>query len=284
MKKTHLINTGGKLLSTDVPLVMGIVNITPDSFYKQSRLSDGGEVIAKVSGMLSDGASIIDIGGLSTRPGAQPVDEGEEKSRVIGILKQLRREFPDSVLSIDTYRASVAREAFYEAGINMINDISGGTMDSGMFPLVRELNIPYIMMHINGTPENMQDCTDYDDVVSDIIKFFGRMIPQLLEGGVKDIIIDPGIGFGKTAEQNFEILARLNEFSVVGFPLLLGLSRKSLIWKTLDLNPSDALNGTTALNMAGLMNGADILRVHDVAEAVQTVRLYEKMNGNDDCR
>ena len=142
MKKTHLINTGGKLLSTDVPLVMGIVNITPDSFYKQSRLSDGGEVIAKVSGMLSDGASIIDIGGLSTRPGAQPVDEGEEKSRVIGILKQLRREFPDSVLSIDTYRASVAREAFYEAGINMINDISGGTMDSGMFPLVRELNIP----------------------------------------------------------------------------------------------------------------------------------------------
>ena len=282
MKKTHLINTGGKLLSTEVPLVMGIVNITPDSFYKQSRLSTSGEVVAKVSGMISDGASIIDIGGSSTRPGAQPIDEEEEKIRVIGILKQLRREFPDSVLSIDTYRASVAREAFYEAGINIINDISGGTMDSRMFPLVKELNIPYIMMHINGTPETMQSCTDYDDVVSDIIKFFGMRIPQLLDAGVKDIIIDPGIGFGKTAQQNFEILARLMEFSVVGLPLMLGLSRKSFIWKTLNQDPSDALNGTTALNMAGLMNGADILRVHDVAEAVQTVRLYEKMRVNDD--
>jgi len=277
VKKPHLINAGGKLLSTESPLVMGIVNITPDSFYKKSRLSTEEEVIARVLKMIEDGASIIDIGGLSTRPGASPISDEEEMSRVIDMLILIRREFPAAVLSIDTYRASVARAAFYDAGINMINDISGGTIDDDMFPLVRQLNIPYIMMHINGTPENMHNATFYEDVVSDIIKFFGMRIPPLLEAGVKDIIIDPGIGFSKTTEQNFIILSRLSEFSVIGLPLMLGLSRKSLIWKTLEILPDEALNGTTALNMTGLMNGADILRVHDVAEAVQTIRLFEKM-------
>jgi len=277
VKKPHLINAGGKLLSTESPLVMGIVNITPDSFYKKSRLSTEEEVIARVLKMIEDGASIIDIGGLSTRPGASPISDEEEMSRVIDMLILIRREFPAAVLSIDTYRASVARAAFYDAGINMINDISGGTIDDDMFPLVRQLNIPYIMMHINGTSENMHNATFYEDVVSDIIKFFGMRIPPLLEAGVKDIIIDPGIGFSKTTEQNFIILSRLSEFSVIGLPLMLGLSRKSLIWKTLEILPDEALNGTTALNMTGLMNGADILRVHDVAEAVQTIRLFEKM-------
>ncbi len=277
MKSPYLINAGGKLLSTETPLVMGIVNITPDSFFKRSRLTTEKEAIARVSKMIDDGASIVDIGGVSTRPGASPITDKEEMSRVIGMLRLLRREFPSAVFSIDTYRASVAKAAFYEAGVNMINDISGGTMDDKMFSLIRELNIPYIMMHIIGTPENMQNSPIYDDIISDIIKYFAMRVPPLLEAGVKDIIIDPGIGFGKTIEQNFTILARLSEFSVIGLPLLLGLSRKSLIWKTLDILPDEALNGTTALNMTGLMNGADILRVHDVAEAVQTIRLYEKM-------
>jgi dihydropteroate synthase len=284
VKKRQLINAGGKLLSTESPLVMGIINVTPDSFYKRSRLSTEEEVMNRVSKMIEDGASIIDIGGISTRPGASPIAEEEERSRVIGHLKLLRREFPLAVFSIDTYRAEIAREAFYEAGINMINDISGGTIDANMLPLVREINIPYIMMHISGTPENMQNSPVYDDVVSDIIKYFGNRVPPLLEAGVKDIIIDPGIGFGKTIEQNFIILSRLAEFSVIGLPVMLGLSRKSLIWKTLEVLPDEALNGTTALNMTGLMNGADILRVHDVAEAVQTIRLFEKMRKNEGCR
>jgi len=280
VKKPEYINVGGRLLSLESPLVMGVINITPDSFFKPSRLASHDEVLSTVSRMLSEGASIIDVGGVSTRPGASPLTENEEKIRIIEVLKLIRSEFPDSVISLDTYRASVAREAFFEAGINIINDISGGTLDENMFTLVRELNIPYIMMHIRGTPEDMQTFTDYEDVVTDIINFFGNRVPLLKAVGVKDIIIDPGIGFGKTVEQNFSILNRLSELSVIGLPILLGLSRKSLISKVLDVSATGSLNGTTALNMVGLMNGASILRVHDVAEAVQTVQLFEKVRGN----
>jgi dihydropteroate synthase len=284
MKKQEFINVGGKLLSIRTPLVMGVVNVTSDSFYEKSRHSSPREVITSVERMIREGADIIDIGGLSTRPGATEGTVEEEKGRVIEILKSLRREFPEAVLSIDTYRSSVAREAFFEAGVNMVNDISGGTMDDEMFPLIKEINIPYVMMHISGTPSTMHNHAHYDDVVSDIVNWFAMRVPPLLQAGIKDIIIDPGIGFGKTIGHNFEILTRLSEFSVTGMPLLIGLSRKSLIWKTLGVTPDHALNGTTALNMAALMNGANILRVHDVAEAIETVRLFEKMQDSKDSR
>jgi dihydropteroate synthase len=279
-----LINAGGKLLNIRNPLVMGIVNITPDSFYAQSRHSADREVLSSVAEMIEEGADIIDIGGLSTRPGATVIPEEEERSRLLMSLRLLRREFPGAVLSIDTFRASIAREAYFEAGIDIINDISGGTLDPEMISLVKEINIPYVMMHIPGGGGNMHEIPEYSDVVSDIIGWFSRKISPLLEAGVKDIIIDPGIGFGKTIDQNYVIIDRLKEFNVIGLPVLVGLSRKSLVWKTLNIDPSGALNGTTALNMAALINGADILRVHDVKEAVETVRLFEKIRESRDYR
>jgi dihydropteroate synthase len=277
LKKPESINAGGKLLNIRSPKVMGIINVTSDSFYGKSRFSSDEEAVATVGRMLEDGAAIIDVGGMSTRPGAIAIPEEEERRRVIATMKILRSEFPQAVLSVDTYRSSIAREAFYEAGADMINDISGGTMDDGMIPLIAELNIPYIMMHIRGTPATMQENPVYDDVVTDILRWFGSRLPSLLEAGVKDIIIDPGIGFGKTIEHNFSIVNRLSELAILQLPVLAGVSRKSMIWRTLECTADNALNGTTALNMAALMNGADILRVHDVAEAVQTIRLYEKM-------
>jgi dihydropteroate synthase len=279
-----LINAGGKLLNIRNPLVMGIVNITPDSFYAQSRHSADREVLSSVAEMIEEGADIIDIGGLSTRPGATVIPEEEERSRLLMSLRLLRREFPGAVLSIDTFRASIAREAYFEAGIDIINDISGGTLDPEMISLVKEINIPYVMMHIPGGGGNMHEIPEYSDVVPDIIGWFSRKISPLLEAGVKDIIIDPGIGFGKTIDQNYVIIDRLKEFNVIGLPVLVGLSRKSLVWKTLNIDPSGALNGTTALNMAALINGADILRVHDVKEAVETVRLFEKIRESRDYR
>ncbi|MBE0675168.1 MAG: dihydropteroate synthase [Bacteroidales bacterium] len=259
---------------------MGIVNVTPDSFYSGSRHSNDKQVVDTVSEMIVQGADIIDIGGYSTKPGAAFVSEEEEWSRVGGALRAVRREFPDIIISIDTFRSSIASRAFNEAGVNMINDISGGTMDVNMYSVAGKLNLPYVLMHIQGTPETMQERPIYDEVVSDIIAWFGKRIPLLLQEGLSDIIIDPGIGFGKTIDMNFEIIARLSEFAVTGMPVMAGISRKSLIWKTLEIDPSGALNGTTALNMAALMNGASILRVHDVREAFQTVTLFKKMQTN----
>jgi dihydropteroate synthase len=275
--KPGYINAGGKIMALSRPIVMGIVNVTPDSFYSTSRQQSVKAVLDTVSVMVESGADIIDIGGCSTRPGSVTAGEDEERERLITPLKALRKEFPSLIISVDTYRAAIARAAVAEAGANMINDISGGTMDSGMYSLVAELRVPYIMMHIQGTPSNMNNEPEYDDVVSDIIAWFGKRISLLFQAGVTDLILDPGIGFGKTTQQNFEILSRLSEFSVLGLPLMVGLSRKSLIWKTLSVSPEEALTGTIALNMAALMNGADILRVHDVLEAVETVKLYEKM-------
>jgi dihydropteroate synthase len=275
--RPRYLNAGGKLLDMETPLVMGILNITPDSFYKGSRYNSDSEILKAASVMLEDGADILDIGGYSSRPGAELVSEEEEAARTLKVIKLISTEFPDSVLSVDTFRAVIAQKAIEECGAHMINDISGGEADSSMFSVVSKLNVPYVLMHMQGDPQSMQKNPVYDDVVADLLKWFGERIYKLRLSGVKDIIIDPGFGFGKTPAHNFEMLKRLNEFSVAGLPVMVGISRKSMIWKTLKISADEALNGTTALNSIALSNGADILRVHDVKEAVQVVRLVNKV-------
>ncbi len=272
-----LINTGGKLLDLASPRVMGIINVTEDSFYSGSRYTGEGEIIEAAGRMLEEGADIIDIGGCSTRPGAPEVSEEAEKERVCRAVKLILGRYPDACISVDTYRSSVAGAAVSDSGAAIINDISGGEMDQGMIPLVIRLHVPYIMMHMQGTPRTMQNNPQYNDVVEDILFWFGQRIARLREGGVKDIILDPGFGFGKSAGHNFEMLRRFSEFRIAGLPLMAGLSRKSMIWRTLNVTPDEALTGTAALNMAALMNGASVLRVHDVREAREVITLFEKI-------
>jgi len=273
MENPCQINIRGRLLSFDTPRVMGVINITPDSFYKGSRYTDEASILAAAGKMVGDGADFIDIGGYSSRPGAESVSEEEEKSRVLPAIKLVSSAFPQAVISVDTFRAAVAREAVDKCGAHIINDISGGEADRDMFPLIKELNVPYVLMHMQGTPSTMQKNPVYDDIVADILQWFGKKIVELHASGVKDIILDPGFGFGKTIANNFELLRRLKEFSVPDLPVMAGLSRKSMIWKTLNITPSDSANGTTVLNTIALLNGADILRVHDVKEAKQAVEL-----------
>ncbi len=275
--RSRYININGRLLDLETPRVMGVINITPDSFYRGSSFTTDDEIIGVAARMLKDGADILDVGGYSSRPGAVDIPADEEKKRVLGAIKLISREFPHSVISVDTFRSEIAFEAVTECGAHIINDISGGEADIDMFKVVQKLNVPYILMHMQGNPGNMQKNPVYDDVISDILKWFGRRIFRLQSMGVKDIIIDPGFGFGKTIDQNFEMLTRLRDFSVTGLPLLVGVSRKSMIWKTLKITPEECLNGTSVLNAAALMNGADILRVHDVKEAVHTVMLIGKI-------
>ncbi len=256
---------------------MGIINITPDSFYSKSRVEGSGELVGVAAKMISDGADIIDVGGFSTRPGAGWVEYDEERSRVIGAIRTIIHELPDAVISVDTFRSDIALEAVSECGAAMINDISGGEADKKMFHTVGLLNVPYILMHMKGTPGKMEKNPVYDDVVADILKWFGERIVRLEATGVKDIIIDPGFGFGKTTEQNFEMLRRLGDFQVAGLPVLAGISRKSMIWKTLGTSPDEALNGTSVLNTVALLNGSNILRVHDVKEAFEAVKLVQKL-------
>jgi dihydropteroate synthase len=277
LEKTRYINAAGKLLDLEIPKVMGILNITPDSFYKGSRFVTEEEILGAAAGMLEDGADILDVGGYSTRPGASDVPAEEESTRVFRAIRLIRREFTEAIISVDTFRSDIAMKAVSECGANMINDISGGESDSKMFSIVEDLNVPYILMHMKGDPRTMQNKPVYDDVVADILKWFGERIFKLKSAGLKDIIIDPGFGFGKTIEQNFELLRRLGDFSIAGLPLLVGISRKATIWKTLNISADEALNGTTALNAIALFNGADILRVHDVKEAVQAVKLIERL-------
>jgi dihydropteroate synthase len=272
-----LINRGGKLLDLARPVIMGIINVTDDSFYSGSRYTEEGEIVNAAGRMLEEGADIIDIGGCSTRPGAPEVTEEAERGRVCRAVKLILGRFPDACISVDTYRSSVAEAAVSDSGAAIINDISGGEMDPGMFPLVIRLTVPYIMMHMQGTPLTMQKNPQYDDVVADILSWFGQRIAILREAGVKDIILDPGFGFGKSAEHNFEMLRRFSEFRIAGLPLMAGLSRKSMIWRTLNVTPEEALTGTSALNMAALMKGASILRVHDVREAREVITLFEKI-------
>lgn len=271
------INIKGRLVDLAKPRIMGIINLTEDSFYSSSRYNSDGEILGAAENMLSEGADILDLGGCSTRPGSAAVTAEAEKRRVCDAIGLIRKAFPDCVISVDTYRAAVAEAAVRSAGADIINDISGGELDQGMFPLVAGLNIPYVMMHMQGTPQTMQLNPTYVDVVSDILQWLSERAVRLRQAGVKDIILDAGFGFGKTTEHNFEMLRRFSEFRVAGMPLLAGLSRKSMIWRTLDVTPDEALTGTAALNMTALMKGASILRVHDVREARQVVTLFEKI-------
>jgi dihydropteroate synthase len=279
-EKPKFINVRGNLLDLSVPRVMGIINVTPDSFYKGSRFTAGQEIVKAAFSMVIDGADIIDIGGYSSRPGAANVPLEEERKRVISAIKLITREMPDAVISVDTFRSEIAKEAVYDCGAGIINDISGGEADPAMFNVIESLNVPYILMHMQGKPENMQAAPVYVDVVADILRWFSEKIFRLKSIGIRDIMIDPGFGFGKTISHNFELLRRLGDFSVTGLPVVAGLSRKSMIWKTLDISAEEALNGTTVLNTAALLNGADILRVHDVREAVQAIKLVEQIKNS----
>jgi dihydropteroate synthase len=278
--KPRYINVGGTLLDLSLPRVMGILNITTDSFYKGSRFNSDKDIICAAVQMKEEGADIIDVGGYSSRPGAVDISVEEEGNRVLKAIKLINRELPEVLISVDTFRADIAQEAITGCGACMINDISGGDGDSDMFSVVEKLNVPYIMMHMRGNPRTMQHNPVYDDIVADILKWFGDRIFRLQSVGVKDIIVDPGLGFGKTVENNFDLLRRLGEFSITGLPVMVGVSRKSMIWKTLCITSDEALNGTTVLNTLALSEGADILRVHDVKEAVQAVKLFENFMGS----
>ena len=270
------LNVRGKLIDLSTPKVMGILNVTPDSFFDGGRFLDEKSVLAHATKMVNEGADFIDVGGFSSRPGASNLPDAEEASRVLPAIQLLTKHFPDTILSIDTFRSGIARQAV-EAGASMVNDISGGEQDPHMIKTVAALNVPYILMHMRGTPETMTTLTTYDDLIKDIIDYFHKKIKLLHQAGVKDIILDPGFGFAKTVEQNFELLNHLEHFRILGLPILAGLSRKSLIWKTVGATPDDALNGTTALNSIALSKGVSLLRVHDVKEAVECVKLASRM-------
>lgn len=251
---------------------MGILNVTADSFYDGGRYVDDDHILQRASQILAEGGDIIDIGAMSTRPNALEIPEPEEKDKIVRSTRIIRKHFPDAVISIDTYRASVA-EAALETGADMINDISGGTFDPEMIPIIGKWQVPYCLMHTTAKPDTMQQNTQYEDILADIFRFFGTQIEKLHEHHVHDIIIDPGFGFGKTLEQNYFLMRNLEVFHELGYPLLVGISRKSMIYKLLDTTPDHALNGTTVLNTIALMKGADILRVHDVKEAVETRKI-----------
>lgn len=268
------INCRGKLAEFVKPAVMGIINATPDSFYEGSRISGMEQILEQATAMLAAGADMIDIGGQSTRPGSGPVTAGEETDRVIPGIEAIRQRFPDAIISIDTYYAEVASSAV-NAGASMVNDISGGMLDEKMIPTVASLKVPYVCMHMKGNPQTMGQYTEYEDVTVEVLDSLSLRIGQCREAGIHDIIIDPGFGFAKNSVQNFRLLANLQAFKITGCPLLVGLSRKSMVYKTLGVNAEDALNGTTALHMLALENGADILRVHDVKQAVEVVKLFD---------
>ena len=271
------INVNGSLLDLSQPRVMGILNVTPDSFYAGSRTQTEAEIVRRVRQIVSEGAAIIDIGAYSSRPNADNVSSREEMERLRMGLKILFEIQPDAVVSVDTFRADVARMCVEEYGVAIINDIAAGEMDTDMFHTVAALNVPYIMMHMQGTPQSMQQHPHYDNLLKEVFLYFARKVQQLRDLGVKDIILDPGFGFGKTMEHNYELLSHLEEFRIFELPLLAGISRKSMIYRLLGTTPQEALNGTTVLDTICLLKGADILRVHDVREAVETVKIVEAM-------
>lgn len=271
------LNVNGRLLDLSTPQVMGILNVTPDSFYAGSRSRTEAEIAARACQILDEGASIIDIGAYSSRPNAEHISPEEEMQRLRTGLEILNRNHPDAIISVDTFRAEVARQCVEEYGAAIINDISAGEMDEQMFPTVARLNVPYITMHMQGTPQNMQKEPHYENLLKEVFMYFARKVRQLRDLGMKDIILDPGFGFGKTLEHNYELMAHLEEFGIFELPLLVGVSRKSMIYRLFGATPQEALNGTTVLDTVALMKGADILRVHDVREAVEAVRLIEKL-------
>lgn len=269
------INIGNQLITTEKPLIMGILNATPDSFFEGSRCMTENLIENRIKQILDEGASIIDIGAYSSRPDARHIDEKEEWRRLETALQVLRDKYPEAITSVDTFRSGIAKRAVEEYGVNIINDISGGEMDESMFKTIGELKVPYIMMHMRGTPQTMQQNCEYTNLFQDIALYFSRKIEQLRELGVNDIILDPGFGFSKTLEQNYELLAELEHFRIFEHPVLVGVSRKSMIYKLLHTTPAEALNGTTAIHTIALGKGADILRVHDVKEAVECVKITE---------
>lgn len=272
-KASLTINVKGRLIDFATPKVMGIVNVTPDSFYAGSRASCREEVAEKVARMRAEGADIIDIGGCSSRPGASVVDADEEYARLATGLEAVREVWADAIVSVDTFRGSVARRCVEEWGVDIINDIGGGTLDADMWQTVAELGVAYVLMHTRGTPETMQGLTDYADVTAEVITDLSKKAYELRGLGVCDIIIDPGFGFAKTAEQNFKLLDELGEFCKMGMPVLAGMSRKRMVWQTLGITPEESLDGTVALDAIALYNGADIVRVHDVAPAAASAKL-----------
>jgi dihydropteroate synthase len=270
------LNLQGKLVDLSVPKVMGILNVTPDSFYGGSRFAEPLAILRQVEKMITEGADFIDVGGYSSRPNATDVSEVEELERVLPAIQSIQKEFPNAIISIDTFRAEVAKQAVLN-GASMINDISAGELDIKMLETVATLKVPYVAMHLRGTPQTMNQLTTYENLIKDITDYFHKKINQLHNLGIKDVVIDPGFGFAKTVDQNFELLNHLDYFQLLGKPLLVGLSRKSMIWRTLKTTPENALNGTTALHAVALMKGASILRVHDVKEAVETIRLLQRL-------
>lgn len=276
------ININGKLMPLDPPLIMGILNVTEDSFFDGGQYLTEDAVVDRVGGMLAAGADIIDIGAVSTRPGAQDLPEQEEIDRIRRAVTLVHGRFPEAVISVDTWRASVARAAV-PCGAHIINDVSGGTFDTDMIPTIGQLQVPYILMHTPEKPDTMQQHTDYEDILAEMIQFFGQQIEKLHEAHVHDIILDPGFGFGKTLEQNYFVLKNMDAFQEFDLPILVGISRKSMIYKLLGTTPDNALNGTTVVNTLALMKGAHILRVHDVKEAVEVrkiVEIFRKSKGN----
>lgn len=270
MKKS--LNCRGKLLDLSTPVIMGILNITPDSFYDGGQITGVGSALSLAESMLKEGATILDIGGQSTRPGAKSINSTEEWKRIGPSLISIKKHFPDAIISIDTFHSQVAKNAV-EEGASIINDISAGDFDNGMFSFVLNSQTPYLIMHMQGSPENMQENPQYENVVSEVLNYFIKKVSHLKMMGLNDIIIDPGFGFGKTLENNYSLLKNLSLFQILDCPILAGISRKSMITKTLNITPADALNGTNALNTIALLNGASILRVHDVAEAIEVNKL-----------
>lgn len=271
------INCNGRLLDLSRPVVMGILNVTPDSFFDGGHYSWDGAALKQAEKMLAEGATILDVGGASSRPGAKEITEKEELERVIPVIEVIKRHFPEVIISVDTWRAGVAKAAV-EAGASIVNDISGGQFDDDMFETVAALGTPYVLMHMQGTPETMQQDPHYANVVTEVLDFFTKKTEKLRTLGVKDIVLDPGFGFGKTVEHNFQLLQNLHVFAnVTGLPVLAGISRKSMICKVLKVNPEHALNGTTALHMVALQQGVNILRAHDVREALEVIKLWETL-------
>ncbi len=270
-----MLNLGGQLLDLNTPIIMGVLNITPDSFYARSRFdAHNEEVLGSAGQMIQDGVKILDIGGYSTRPGAADVSEEEEINRVVPVIESLSKKYPGVAISIDTFRSRVAKAAV-EAGACMVNDVSGGNLDERMFETVAGCGVPYVLMHMRGTPQTMKGLTSYSHLVTDICQELSQKLSILRGLGIADVLIDPGFGFAKTIDQNFELLNSLPYFCELNAPLLIGVSRKSMVWKSLGCTADESLNGTTALNITALMKGANVLRVHDVKEARETIKLWQ---------
>ncbi|MEJ2005793.1 MAG: dihydropteroate synthase [Cyclobacteriaceae bacterium] len=274
-KKT--LRIGGNLISLDPPCIMGILNVTPDSFSDGGELNTSGALTDRAGTMIESGAKILDIGGYSTRPGADDISPEEETERLLPAIQTIRKNFPEIIISADTFRSEVARLAV-EEGADMINDISGGSLDEAMFATVAELNVPYVLMHMRGTPQTMKQHTEYNNLLDEMLNYFREKVQKLNNLGLREIIIDPGFGFAKTIDQNYYLLKNLSYFESLGLPLLVGISRKSMIFRTLGTAPGNAVNGTTVLNTEAILNGASILRVHDVTEADECITLIQKLN------